>query len=379
MVLSHETNMITVGYSPDLEYQLNKMSKDEFVQFIESQTRPSDAKRIDALSNLGINFKNGGFYWVSDTVSLPEALVDELYQKTQEDENPDVNYLLRFWLWSLKNPNPESRQSLFAHVKKYGMQLTEEGMIVVYRNVMVQSGASEDLINKMTRKFYELNRDNENPYDWVYLEEENEFVKQPGSSLQTVGEFVMQPSTEMTFSSSYDKKFRYQIGVPARLPREVCDESQATCSRGLHSAGASWLRQGYFGQVGLACLLNPMHVVSAPMADNYGKIRSCELLPIAFISYDANGNVVPFEVDQFSHEYGKVGLAQLRTGLSQVDVDPNTNYRLDDGLLTYAMAPTVDVIVPSHTYEQDDECGCNCEDYRQNGYCDDCELDEDDW
>lgn len=54
----------------------------------------------------------------------------------------------------------------------------------------------------------------------------------------------------------------------------------------------SWLKQNYFGNVGLAVLVNPAHVCAVPTIDDYGKMRVCEYFPIAVIDFDENGDIV---------------------------------------------------------------------------------------
>lgn len=59
----------------------------------------------------------------------------------------------------------------------------------------------------------------------------------------------------------------------------------------------------------MVCLCNPAKVVSVPYQDDYGKLRTCEYLPIALAEYDDNGKVIPYNVeDGFDSRYIKTVL-----------------------------------------------------------------------
>ena len=65
----------------------------------------------------------------------------------------------------------------------------------------------------------------------------------------------------------------------------------------VHLGGTGWLKQCYFGDVGLACLCNPRDIVAIPRKADYGKLRTCAYLPIARVEYDETGNVIPLNVE----------------------------------------------------------------------------------
>src|SRR5690606_26127169 len=72
----------------------------------------------------------------------------------------------------------------------------------------------------------------------------------------------------------------YEIGKETRLPREYCDESNNTCSSGLHS----WSKLDHnsyrgFGNKILAVLISPIDFVSCPYSDN-SKMRIAALFHI---------------------------------------------------------------------------------------------------
>ena len=55
-----------------------------------------------------------------------------------------------------------------------------------------------------------------------------------------------------------------EIQIPIEY-RDKCDTVQEnTCSTGLHIGGRGWLKKNYYGNTGLACLINPADVVAVP-------------------------------------------------------------------------------------------------------------------
>ena len=100
-----------------------------------------------------------------------------------------------------------------------------------------------------------------------------------------------------------------------------CDADQEhSCSRGLHTGAKGWLKQNYYGKVGLMVLVNPANVVAVPTIDSYGKMRTCEYFPIAIIDFDENGDIVE---SSYSLHDDVAYLKELRYEgtINNVDVD----------------------------------------------------------
>jgi hypothetical protein len=77
------------------------------------------------------------------------------------------------------------------------------------------------------------------------------------------------------------------------MPREQVDDNQEhSCSSGLHVGAKGWLKNNYYGAVGLQVLVNPANVVATPTIDQYGKMRTCEYFSVALIDFDENGDVI---------------------------------------------------------------------------------------
>lgn len=93
------------------------------------------------------------------------------------------------------------------------------------------------------------------------------------------------------------------------------------------------------------CLVNPAKVVAVPHKDDYGKLRTCEYLPIALVEYDNTGNVIPYNVnDGFETKWvtdmlyeGKKSTEETAAYSIEIPDIPELNKTIvDDNLLAIA-------------------------------------------
>lgn len=201
-----------------------------------------------------LSLKGESIYWdevspLSVPISLARAILNA------EDENNELllETYKNFWTLMSLNPDEECRQNLFWFLERWGLKIAKCGFFVAYRNVV--------------------------PYSY-----------KEGVEIWT---------------DAHSHTTRIKIGEMVTMPREKCDcDSNVSCSRGLHAAGAEWLNRNYFGSQGLVVLINPADVVAVPHIDNYGKLRTCAYLPIDKAEFDANDHVIPFnEKDGFDCSY----------------------------------------------------------------------------
>ena len=95
---------------------------------------------------------------------------------------------------------------------------------------------------------------------------------------------------ETVFTDKHSRSTDIRIGKVVKMKREDCDESQTSCSFGLHLGAKSWLEEGYYGDISFACFVNPAQIVAVPKEDNYGKLRCCEYYPVAIVQRE-NGKI----------------------------------------------------------------------------------------
>lgn len=247
-------------------------------------------------SNL-LTLKGNSVYWETvSPLSVPVELVLAIIKaETDKDENLITTYK-NFWTLMSLNPNEECRQNLFWFLTKWGLKLSKCGFFVAYRNAK-----------------------------WVKKEED-------GSDLYT---------------DVYSETTKIKIGEIVTMPREKCDtNSSHSCSSGLHSGGAGWLQRNYFGDTGLAVLINPADVTAVPYIENYGKLRTCAYLPISRIEFDKEGKVIPVNLkDGFDCSYvtkviyeGLMGTEKDSTYKIDIPEIPGINKEcISDALLEIAM------------------------------------------
>lgn len=191
-----------------------------------------------------LRVKNDTIYWDNvSSLSIPVELAEAIVDAELEHNDLKISTYRNFWTLMSLNPDERCRKNLFWFLQKYGMTISRCGFFVGYRNV-------------------------------DKTEEEN------------------------VFTDHHSHTFKIKIGEMVTMDRNKCDAVQEnTCSTGLHIGGKGWLKRNYYGDTGLACLVNPADVVAVPPLDNYGKLRTCAYLPMEIIHYDKNDDVIPLDVE----------------------------------------------------------------------------------
>lgn len=240
-----------------------EVTEDEFKKVVEAQTDeevlkllcPEYQKSIELHNNALtliekiqksklLSMKGDVVYWKEvSCLSVPEELVKAIIKAEEEHNELKISTYRNFWTLMSLNPDERCRKNLFWFLQKYGMTISRCGFFVGYRNV-------------------------------DKTEEEN------------------------VFTDHHSHTFKIRIGEMVTMDRDKCDTIQEnTCSTGLHIGGRGWLKENYFGDTGLACLINPADVVAVPPYDDYGKLRTCAYLPMDIIHYDETSNVIPLDVE----------------------------------------------------------------------------------
>ena len=191
-----------------------------------------------------LRVKNDTIYWDNvSSLSVPVELAEAIVDAELEHNDLKISTYRNFWTLMSLNPDDRCRKNLFWFLQRYGMTISKCGFFVGYRNV------------------------------------------------DKTGE-------ENIFTDHHSHKFRIKVGEMVTMDRNKCDTVQEnTCSTGLHIGGKGWLKRNYYGDTGLACLVNPADVVAVPPLDNYGKLRTCAYLPMEIIHYDENDDVIPLNVE----------------------------------------------------------------------------------
>lgn len=255
-------NKVTV-FLENGEFVEKEVTEDEFKKVVEAQTDeevlkllcPEYQKSIELHNNALtliekiqrsklLSMRGDVVYWEEvSCLSVPEELAKAIIKAEEEHNELKISTYRNFWTLMSLNPDERCRKNLFWFLQKYGMTISRCGFFVGYRN-------------------------------------------------------VDKTEEESVFTDHHSHTFKIRIGEMVTMDRNKCDTIQEnTCSTGLHIGGKGWLKKNYYGDTGLACLINPADVVAVPPYDDYGKLRTCAYLPMEIIHYDENDDVIPLDVE----------------------------------------------------------------------------------
>lgn len=241
-------------------------------------------------------------------LSVPEDLVEAILLAEKEQDEELIQSYLNFWTLVSLNPDSRCRQNLFWFLNKYGMTISRSGLFVAYRNVKIKkAGVSIDpkLANFISSEYARIKFiSKKSPKDYLVLKTVDGYVLTKTSCDNTIGNLsdlykqLSDVEVSTVYTDGYTGKFEIKLGEIVSMPREKCDSVQEnSCSRGLHVAGKTWLKENYFGEVGLMVLVNPADVVAVPPIDDYGKMRTCAYYPVSIVEFDKNGDIIDTEIE----------------------------------------------------------------------------------
>lgn len=241
-------------------------------------------------------------------LSVPEDLVEAILLAEKEQDEELIQSYLNFWTLVSLNPDSRCRQNLFWFLNKYGMTISRSGLFVAYRNVKIKkAGVSIDpkLANFISSEYARIKFiSKKSPKDYLILKTIDGYVLTKTSCDNTIGNLsdlykqLSDVEVSTVYTDGYTGKFEIKLGEIVSMPREKCDSVQEnSCSRGLHVAGKTWLKENYFGEVGLMVLVNPADVVAVPPIDDYGKMRTCAYYPVSIVEFDKNGDIIDTEIE----------------------------------------------------------------------------------
>lgn len=286
-------NTITLVYEGQV---YTKQASDEEIAIATVHAQAKDYEELvnylfptpkNLLNKPGFWEQNGSLYYKNIKVSIPKVLAEKFLVADGEE----FDRLIKFWGWLSLNPNPETREELYKWVEKHGVQLTDGGLMILYRRVYRVKTLESDL-GKFVKETYEkLKRWKkstnkvvwENKYEPVYSLEGNDVHYSTVGNLRNLYNEFTQPTE--TFTDAHTRTKRYVIGQEAREPRSAGDQnSRVSCSKGLHMSHKNFAFNG-FGDTPIAVIVNPCDILAVP--DNGDKIRSCAFTPVAVLNKDA--------------------------------------------------------------------------------------------
>lgn len=244
-------------------------------------------------TNNKIKVEHPDFYWkenelfrVGIPVAIPRVLAEQIKSCVDSESTEELAKLDKFWAWTSLIRTAESRESFYNYVKANKMLITKQGFVVAFRRANRLNSGSK--LNRFVKENYERLRKNKkstnvNVFKNVYGE-----LSFTNDVTSTFEGNLKELYTNMSYNAGYESvhfgkngRMKYYLGKESRLPVEECDFSSAECSQGIHVHSGRYCDQAY-GDVRLAVVFNPMHVVNAPYNDN-SKLRVQALTPLCEI------------------------------------------------------------------------------------------------
>lgn len=235
----------------DFQKVVDAKSDDEVLRILYPNYQKVIGSRNETLSLIErlkksniLSVRDDVVYWEDvSCLSIPQKLAEAIVSAEEKHDELKISTYRNFWTLMSLNPDERCRKNLFWFLQKYGMTISRCGFFVGYRN-------------------------------------------------------VDKTAEEGVFTDYHSHSFKIRIGEMVTMDRNKCDKVQEhTCSTGLHIGGRGWLKKSYYGDTGLACLVNPADVVAVPPFDSYGKLRTCAYLPMEIIHYDENNDVIPLDIE----------------------------------------------------------------------------------
>jgi hypothetical protein len=308
-------NNLIINFSNGTSYRSTDCT-DKFFDSLKGKTEQEikDAVQIDTFSEQEIIsrlkeskiLEQRGMSIIMPSVSsvtLPMDLVTKIL--TEEFADGNVQKYINFWKLVSLNPDDRVRANIYWFLKRWNVEITNGGLCVVYRNANIKTRGkiNTDFAKWIIEQYYDIKYNKkENPANYFVnslsfnnFAETYEITEDPeDENLASLYYDIVNNKVDVdTYTDAHSGTTTIKIGEPVRIPREDCDSNQEnSCSTGLHVGGKGWLKQNYFGYVGLECLVNPANIVAVPTIDNYGKLRCCEYYPVGIIEYNEDGEIV---------------------------------------------------------------------------------------
>lgn len=345
VTLDDGTQYTTNNCTGELYNTVSNIKGDNVKEQLDEIFYPGEAEKAKSYNKIKkssiLTIKNGSAYMTDiSNLTVPQMLAEKIAEAEEKNDENAITAYKNFWTLLSLNPNSAVRDNLFWFLDKWGMSISKAGLIVAYRNVELKSQGvqyDQQLTEFVSIEYYNIKNNGNNPKDYVvvfnhdnyyiYLEKDIAVDDIVIGNLAGLYENIVFASNDAgtVYTDNHTHKFTIRLGHIVSMPRANVDETQVSCSRGLHAGGRGWLKNNYCGNIGLKVLISPSDVCSVPRVDNYGKMRTCAYYPIQVIKFDKNNNVddeiVPdgFEVD-FINKISYTGT---------INNEDNDNYKLD--------------------------------------------------
>lgn len=301
----------------------------------------------------GIEKTRTGTYYIQGTNAVvPKQLSSKI--KEYSDLGIDPTPLFNFAKLLAVNPVDNVRNDLFKFAEKYAFPITDNGLFVAYKSVLVKASFDISAAKKISNMYLAVVGRRENPEDYCVLShrstkaldiELNEYKEE---AIKDFAEFVYDEVVDVDeyigtsqeeiiaeihteigvttlkesfknmlaysedhktslFTDVYSETMSIKLGEPVRIDEEKVDrDPNSACSTGLHVGSPEYVKW-YGGHdektVRIACLVNPANVRAVPHDESFRKMRVAEYFPFAIVELGDSGDPEPIESGFFESDY----------------------------------------------------------------------------
>lgn len=286
-------------------------------------------------------------------VPMPIPLVDQL----SDNENRGISNLklINFWMLCMALEDPRARFDMFKYLVRQKLVITKHGYFVTFRRWIplksveksVIKGDLNELAQVLVAGMEKVKKQKQSPknYSVVFVKNHHEVIAskklpagQDTNDFRVIGmlkemydammssEAATEPNTPLEhvqwYTDAHSKTFKMRIGHPVKMPRSKCNNNpNQECSFGLHVGTPGYVGNSDSNSLGdtiIACLVNPLHVISVPYSDAK-KMRVCEYYPFKVVTYQEMMNFSEADVAAGEQEYMNFEWAELEKQLNNPD------------------------------------------------------------
>lgn len=355
--LSDQINKPIEDVLPEMAPELKQIKQEVAEQEVQYQNAKSESESqslevlenhpdFEVIENSGVK----KYYLKGFKSDLPDVIVKKFAQLVYAGQ--DFSHLVKFWQMNLLNSNAEARRGLYKYITKQKLIVAEEGYFVTFRRVVTRSKGAvvrnssekwttkqlvqiEDFAAKVKRwkrgrrsyeiykngeelilseiKNHEKNNDQYTFLGTLYDVLESLKISDSDATDETV-------TKEAIYTDARTKTMVIRIGQPVRQDRSKCNEnSKENCSYGLHVGTPTYVGKcSGLGDTIVACLVNPMHVISVPYSDAH-KMRVCEYLPFKILTKEELAKFDEINISKYEQSYKEIEHARLVKALEVID------------------------------------------------------------
>ena len=297
------------------------ITEDELNHLFYPRASEAVSRFVNVKKSSILKLKNNSAYIPSiSNLTVPQMLVDRIIEGENTNNEAALTAYKNFWTLLSLNPNESVRNNLFWFLDKWDMSICKSGLIIAYRNVWLKEEGlkyNQELTDFISCQYYRYKTSKKNPentFVYIYnntykvcdnmdnIPDEAVYI----GNLKNLYESIVSTNDNAgtVYTDDYTRTMEIRLGHIVSIPRKDCDESQVSCSRGLHAGAKGWLKNNYCGNIGLKILVNPTDICSVPKEDNYGKMRTCAYYPIQIIKFDRKGDIIDDDVqDGFEADF----------------------------------------------------------------------------